>query len=562
MSLARDSIVQVVYSVFLILCLLVNPCLANLPVSINQAPSDFSWLEVNPTSSKHGQSLQAHREYERGNTRHALDTPIFDKLYRLKSETITGATTNNGAISYTHDKVGNRLSRTSSVATVPSQNQSYTANDHLTGDTMDDNGNTLSSPLLPSSHGADHTGTFTDTYDFRNKLVQRVYTGGKTIVLSYDADGNRVSKVVLDGVSEIREHHYLVDTNNHTGYAQVAEERDGSGFLTRVNHYGHDLVSTSFITEGYQRYYQYDGLGSVRALSDDNGDVTDEYTYDAFGILIDTTGTTANQYRYTGEQWDADLGMYFLRARYNNVQTGRFHNMDTYEGRNGEPMTLHKYLYGHANPVSYIDPSGNAGLSSMSASIGMATLRLFAPSYTMRMVGSRIVVGAVFAIVKNLYSNHYFPKLYMELNSLRQSVVNDPSKFIAVSQAIHGLKQFESDFRYTSSAWALFFSQFGLHVSASVIYGTLVKVNETVLSTLQTVSFAFNVNLTYEIDHLKAGYNLLSRNAEPDSIVRQLSVINATHGKSDVLSLFHHDIAINNMQYELSKYGEGTVTDY
>ncbi|MGJ8678289.1 MAG: RHS repeat-associated core domain-containing protein, partial [Akkermansiaceae bacterium] len=264
----------------------------------------------------------------------------------------------------------NRLSRTSSVSSVSSVVQNYSSNDLLTNHTYDDNGNTTSSPSTDYASiihdGIPATGTISDVYDFRNKLIRRSFVGGKTILLSYDADGNRVSKQVLDTASATfseREHHYLVDTNNHTGYAQVAEERDGSGFLTRVNHYGHDLVATDFITEGYQRYYQYDGLGSVRALSDGNGDVTDEYTYDAFGILIDTTGSTPNDYLYTGEQWDADLGMYFLRARYNNVQTGRFHSMDTYEGRRGEPMTLHKYLYAHANPVSNIDPSGHFILS-------------------------------------------------------------------------------------------------------------------------------------------------------------------------------------------------------
>ena len=43
--------------------------------------------------------------------------------------------------------------------------------------------------------------------------------------------------------------------------------------------------------------------------------------------------------------------------------------MDTYEGRNGEPMTLHKYLYTHGNPVSYVDPSGNFSLGSLSVAV-------------------------------------------------------------------------------------------------------------------------------------------------------------------------------------------------
>jgi hypothetical protein len=41
-----------------------------------------------------------------------------------------------------------------------------------------------------------------------------------------------------------------------------------------------------------------------------------------------------------------------------NPSTGRFHTMDTYEGDNGQPLTLHKYVYAADNPVNNIDPSG------------------------------------------------------------------------------------------------------------------------------------------------------------------------------------------------------------
>lgn len=55
--------------------------------------------------------------------------------------------------------------------------------------------------------------------------------------------------------------------------------------------------------------------------------------------------------------------MYFLRARYLNTSTGRFHTQDNYEGRNGEPLSLHKYLYVHGNPVGNVDPSGNMAIA-------------------------------------------------------------------------------------------------------------------------------------------------------------------------------------------------------
>lgn len=42
-----------------------------------------------------------------------------------------------------------------------------------------------------------------------------------------------------------------------------------------------------------------------------------------------------------------------------NPQIGRFISMDSYEGVNEQPISLHKYLYSNSDPVNGIDPSGN-----------------------------------------------------------------------------------------------------------------------------------------------------------------------------------------------------------
>jgi hypothetical protein len=38
---------------------------------------------------------------------------------------------------------------------------------------------------------------------------------------------------------------------------------------------------------------------------------------------------------------------------------GRMTTMDTWQGRMGEPVSLHKYLYAANDPVLYIDPTGH-----------------------------------------------------------------------------------------------------------------------------------------------------------------------------------------------------------
>ena len=76
--------------------------------------------------------------------------------------------------------------------------------------------------------------------------------------------------------------------------------------------------------------------------------------------MIASNGPPQTAYLYAGEQWDPDLGTYYLRARYYSPQSGRFWTRDIVGGRGEDPSSLHKYLYCGANPANNIDPSGRA----------------------------------------------------------------------------------------------------------------------------------------------------------------------------------------------------------
>ena len=144
-------------------------------------------------------------------------------------------------------------------------------------------------------------------------------------------------------------------------------ETDSTNTVAVEYIFGDDLLAQN--RSGTLSNYQYDGLGSTRVLSDSTGNVSDEYFYDAFGVELARTGNTENDYLFTGEQYDAGLGNYYLRARYYDQGVGRFTQQDTWMGRVGEPITLNKYVYANSDAVNYTDPTGNfaGGLTEQAA---------------------------------------------------------------------------------------------------------------------------------------------------------------------------------------------------
>jgi RHS repeat-associated protein len=256
----------------------------------------------------------------------------YDHLHRL----LTGGNPRQPT-TYTYDPRGNRLSKTVGTTTA---SYSYDYADRITAigtatPTVDRDGE-----LTATGFG----GT-TFAYDVANRLVTLAVSGTPTASYAYDGDGKRVSKTVSGTTTS-----YVYDVNGPLPNVLT------DGTLTYV--YGLGLAYTVDGSNNVQVMHT-DGLGSVRALTDDEGNVTQTFNSDEFGNPTLTQGSASEPFRYTGQQRDAETGFYDLRARYYWPSIGRFVARDSVSGSMASPLYLDRFVYVSGNPVSHTDLSGN-----------------------------------------------------------------------------------------------------------------------------------------------------------------------------------------------------------
>jgi RHS repeat-associated protein len=260
-------------------------------------------------------------------------TYSYDAIYRLTGE----VNPIGGTYSYTYDAVGNRLSMTHNGQTI---NYVYDAGNKLlqagnTTFTYDGNGNMVSK--------TENGQTTTYVYNYEDKMVQVNLPNGSSIVYSYDHSGKRIAKTA--GGTTID---YYFDGDD------LIAEAQGSSILAYYTQ-GSGLISQRRNNASY--FYHYDGLGSTKALTDANQNIQNTTKYDAWGNILQSSGTTTNPYLYVGElgyYGDGDAGMYLLTQRWYNPVVGRFVSGDPLDNLN----TLKNYVYCLGNPILFVDPLG------------------------------------------------------------------------------------------------------------------------------------------------------------------------------------------------------------
>jgi len=327
---------------------------------------------------------------------------VYDQLGRLIREVHDNADGNlDYTTDYIYDLVGNRLATQTDKGndgTVDEEIRSvFDQNDRLKSETEIAGGvqskrtdyvynktEQIAKTVIDLINSRTETKT-TMEYDAQGRMSEiniETYTNGvksETVTQEYiyDSGGIKIRQVekidanadgVIDGESVTN---YLNEFLNHTGYAQVLEERlVENGQEVKVTTYtiGHDVLAQFDSLNGYLALLA-DGHGSTRVVADINGKIVQQYNYDAYGNAhgFDTKDALTNLL-YSGEQFNPVSGLQYLRARWYSPQSGRFNRLDPYAGDRRSPLSFHKYAYAHMNPIMGIDPSGLISITEIGIS--------------------------------------------------------------------------------------------------------------------------------------------------------------------------------------------------
>jgi len=222
------------------------------------------------------------------------------------------------------------------------------------------------------------------TYDCRNRLIQ----AGDT-KYEYDAENNRIAVIKNAGTDDETITRYTVDSasgeltqvvksvetdkpgNEKILYYYYADNR----LVAQEEYVSVDSTSVSVtdasdvqspttskklvaVKDTYLTYH-FNNVGSTTAVTDKDSSVVFEYKYSPYGDLISgeygqVSFLYNGQYGVTSD----DNGLYYMRARYYNVDIKRFVNQDVLTGSIDSSPSLNRYAYVEGNPVSFLDPFG------------------------------------------------------------------------------------------------------------------------------------------------------------------------------------------------------------
>ena len=279
----------------------------------------------------------------------------YDKIYRLTSESVQGA----GAVStlYAYDAANNRTNKTVTSGLGSS------AINYVFGNALNQ--------LTSSSDGASYQ------YDKEGNRTLRVQNG-VTTSYTYDRE-NRLLAVSIVDTNSGTTHNYGYDYDSRS--RRVVRTQDGaetevvfsggvsaeeyvpagklwslSAEYLRGNDMGGGVGGLLYsVRSGLASYTHANERGDVTSKTDQNGSITYQSEYEAFGTRPLEIGSSADPQRANTKEEDPD-GLLNEGMRYRDLATGTFITRDPAGFVDGPNM----YAYCVQNPWTKFDPDGLA----------------------------------------------------------------------------------------------------------------------------------------------------------------------------------------------------------
>lgn len=195
---------------------------------------------------------------------------------------------------------------------------------------------------------------WTYNYDAQDRLIKAT-KGSTTVSFAYDP-WDRCVKRTLNERATL----FYWD-----GWNLIIERNESDAEIARYVHGANvdEILKKVSEANNINIYYHQDALGSVVRLTNKNGNVTEQYSYDVFGkpTIRNANGenisTSAfdNRFKYTGREYIETVGLYDFRSRIYSHSLGRFIQKDELDFYSGD---YNLYRYVNNNTVNKKDPWG------------------------------------------------------------------------------------------------------------------------------------------------------------------------------------------------------------
>ncbi|WP_437653680.1 RHS repeat-associated core domain-containing protein [Sorangium sp. So ce1182] len=189
-------------------------------------------------------------------------------------------------------------------------------------------------------------------------LPERITQGARTITFGYDGDQQRIRKTTPE-----RETLYFDDL-----YERVTEA--GSGAVEHRYYVHSPERVVAIVTRGGSddgtHYVHVEHLGSIDALTDEDGDVIERRSYDPFGQRRNhvwgerapASFSSKTTQGFTGHESDDELGLVNMKGRVYDPKVGRFLTTDPIVSLPAFGQSWNPYSYVLNSPLNFVDPSG------------------------------------------------------------------------------------------------------------------------------------------------------------------------------------------------------------